>query len=48
MSGCIKIRQHRAISDKVTMEHIKHYEGWTDLQTIVRVKRQTRSGDKAT
>ncbi|MEO0598602.1 MAG: ISAs1 family transposase [Chloroflexota bacterium] len=47
-SGRVEIRQCWAISDKIAREHIRHYEGWADLQTIVRVQRQTHSGDKIT
>lgn len=47
-NGRVEIRQCWAISDPVAMEHIRHYEGWADLQTIVRVQRETRIGDKST
>lgn len=47
-NGRIEIRQCWAISDPVAMEHIRHYDGWTDLQTIARVQRETRIGDKTT
>lgn len=47
-SGRVEIRQCWAIADKIAMEHIRHYDGWTDLQTIVRVQRETRTGDKTT
>lgn len=47
-SGRVEIRRCWAISDKLAMEHIRHYEGWADLQTIVRVQRETRSGEKTT
>ena len=47
-SGRVEIRRCWAISDPLAMEHIRHYEGWADLQTIVRVQRETRTGDKTT
>ena len=47
-NGRIEIRQCWAIADPVAMEHIRHYDGWVDLQTIVRVQRETRIGDKIT
>jgi len=47
-SGRIEMRRCWAIADKLAMEHIRHYDGWTDLQTIVRVQRETRTGDKTT
>ncbi|MEQ9027523.1 MAG: ISAs1 family transposase [Aggregatilineales bacterium] len=47
-NGRIEIRQCWTIADPVAMEHIRHYDGWVDLQTIVRVQRETRTGDKTT
>lgn len=47
-SGRVEIRRCWAISDKLAMEHIRHYQGWADLQTIVRVQRETRTMDKTT
>lgn len=47
-SGRVEIRRCWAISDKVAIEHIRHYEGWTDLQTIVRLQRETRIAGKTT
>jgi predicted transposase YbfD/YdcC len=44
-NGRIEIRRCWAIDDPIAMEHIRHYEGWTDLQTIVRVQRERRLGD---
>jgi predicted transposase YbfD/YdcC len=34
------------VADPVAFEYIRHYEGWADLQTIVRVQRQRRIGAK--
>jgi predicted transposase YbfD/YdcC len=44
--GRIEIRRCWAISDALALEYIRNYEGWTDLQTIVRVQRERRFADK--
>jgi predicted transposase YbfD/YdcC len=44
--GRIEIRRCWTIADPVAFEYIRHYEGWTDLQTIVRVQRERRLPDK--
>ena len=44
--GRIEIRRCWAISDPLAFEYIRNYEGWTDLQTIVRVQRERRLPDK--
>jgi predicted transposase YbfD/YdcC len=44
--GRIEIRRCWALADKVAFEYIRHYEGWVDLQTIVRVQRERRFMDK--
>lgn len=45
-SGRVEIRRCWAIADTVAMEHIRHYDGWADLQTIIRLERETRVHDK--
>ncbi len=40
--GRIEIRRCWVIDDPVAFEHIRHYDGWADLQTIVRVQRERR------
>jgi predicted transposase YbfD/YdcC len=40
--GRIEIRQCWAIADPVAFEYIRHYDGWADLQTLVRVERERR------
>lgn len=45
--GRIEIRRCWAISDRLAFDYIRHYEGWMDLQTIVRVQRERRLADKA-
>jgi predicted transposase YbfD/YdcC len=47
-SGRVEIRRCWAISDPLAMEHIRHYDGWADLHTIVRVQRETRIESKTT
>lgn len=44
--GRIEIRRCWVIADPVAFEHIRHYEGWADLQSIVRVQRERRFPDK--
>lgn len=44
-SGRVEIRRCWTIADPVAMEHIRHYEGWADLQTIIRIERKTHVND---
>jgi len=44
--GRIEIRRCWAISDALAFEYIRNYDGWIDLQTIVRVQRERRLADK--
>lgn len=46
--GRIEMRRCWTIADPVAFEHIRHYEGWADLQTIVRIERERRLPDKVT
>ncbi len=41
-NGRIEIRRCWAITDPVAFEYIRHYEGWCDLQTLVRIQRECR------
>jgi predicted transposase YbfD/YdcC len=43
-SGRIEIRQCWVVRDPVAFEHIRHYEGWADLNSIIRVQRERRAG----
>jgi predicted transposase YbfD/YdcC len=43
--GRIEIRRCWTVADPVAFEYIRHYEGWADLQTIVRVQRERRLAD---
>lgn len=45
-NGRIEIRRCWAIADPVAFEYIRHYDAWTDLQTIVRVQREVRAQGK--
>jgi len=44
-SGRIEIRQCWVIRDRVAFEHIRHYEGWADLNSIIRIQRERRDGN---
>ena len=44
--GRIEVRECWAIADPMGFDYIRHYENWTDLQTIVRVQRERRRADK--
>jgi len=44
--GRIDIRRCWTISDPLIFEYIRHYEGWADLQTIVRVQRERKFPDR--
>lgn len=39
-SGRVEIRRCWAITDRVAFDYLRHYEGWTDWQTIVRIQRE--------
>lgn len=44
--GRLEIRRCWTVSDALAFEYIRHHEGWADLQTIVRVQRERRQGEK--
>ena len=44
--GRIEIRECWVVADPIAFEYIRHYEGWTDLHSIVRVKRERRVQEK--
>jgi len=46
--GRIEIRQCWVIADPLAFEHIRHHDGWADLQSIVRVQRERRLGEQVT
>ena len=43
--GRLERRRCWAVADPVAFEYIRHYEGWADLHTIVRVERERRFAD---
>jgi len=45
-SGRIEIRRCWAVSDPLAFEHIRHYDGWADLTSIVRIQRERRIGEQ--
>jgi predicted transposase YbfD/YdcC len=47
-SGRIEIRRCWAVSDPLAFEHIRHYDGWADLSSIVRIQRERRVGEQVT
>ena len=44
--GRIELRRCWVIDDPLAFEHIRHYGGWADLHTIVRVERERRLPNK--
>lgn len=47
-SGRIEVRQCWVVTDPVAFEYIRHYDGWPDLHSIIRVQRERREGDQIT
>lgn len=47
-SGRVEIRRCWAVSDPLAFEHISHYDGWTDLRSIIRLQRERRIGEQTT
>jgi len=47
-NGRIEIRRCWAVSDPVAFEYIRHYDGWADLNTIVRIHRERRTNGLVT
>ena len=47
-SGRIEIRRCWAVSDPLAFEHIRHYDGWADLNSIIRLQRERRIGEQVT
>jgi predicted transposase YbfD/YdcC len=45
-SGRVEVRQCWVVRDPIACEHIRHYEGWADLNSIIRVQRQRRDGKR--
>ena len=44
--GRIEVRRCWVVSDPVAFDYLRHYEGWADVQTIVRVQRERHFADK--
>lgn len=47
-SGRVEIRRCWAVSDPLAFEHIRHYDGWVDLNSIVRIQRERRRAEQIT
>jgi predicted transposase YbfD/YdcC len=43
-SGRIEIRRCWVVRDPMAFEHIRHYDGWADLHSIIRIQRERRDG----
>lgn len=41
-SGRIEIRRCWVVNDPLAFEYIRHYEGWADLNSIIRIQRERR------
>jgi predicted transposase YbfD/YdcC len=41
-NGRIEIRRCWALADPLAFAYVRHYEGWADLQSMVRIQRETR------
>jgi predicted transposase YbfD/YdcC len=44
--GRLEIRDCWVIADPIAFDYIRHYEGWADLNALVRLKRERRFADK--
>jgi len=47
-SGRIEVRQCWVVTDPVAFEYIRHYDGWADLNSIIRIHRQVRHREQVT
>lgn len=46
--GRIEIRECWVVSDPLAFDYLRHYQGWTDLNSLAKVVRQRRVGDSVT
>lgn len=47
-SGRVEVRQCWVVTDPVAFEYIRHYDGWADLNSIIRIHRQAHQGETVT
>ena len=47
-SGRIEVRMCWVVTDPVAFDYIRHYAGWPDLNSIIRVERERRDGGTVT
>ena len=47
-SGRIEVRRCWVVTDPVAFDYIRHYAGWPDLNSIIRVERERRDGGTVT
>lgn len=47
-SGRVEVRQCWVVTDPLAFEYIRHYDGWADLNSIIRIHRHVQHGEKVT
>ena len=47
-SGRVEVRQCWVVTDPLAFEHIRHYDGWADLNSIIRICRLVRHNASVT
>lgn len=47
-NGRIEIRRCWAVRDPLAFAYIRHYDGWVDLNSLVRIQRERRVGEQIT
>lgn len=47
-SGRVEVRQCWVVTDPAAFEYIRHYDGWADLNSIIRIHRQAHQGETVT
>lgn len=47
-NGRIEIRRCWVVADRVAFEYIRHYQGWADLNSLIRVQRERREQGETT
>ena len=45
-NGRIEIRRCWVVTDPLAFEYIRHYQGWADLNSIIRIQRERREGEQ--
>lgn len=47
-SGRVEVRQCWVVTDPVAFDYIRHYDGWVDLNSLIRIHREVRHGASVT